>query len=141
MSIRRWMALVICPGLGRELDNAEAARGLLKQGRDADLQRIRDLELELELAGRMGADFGRRKEILLLLIGMYANHKELAVTTVSAQAANDGKFYGRLMGDGTIRAQTYADVMHWFSDNWPDDLPWPQNIARPDVAPAKKDAA
>ncbi len=50
-----------------------------------------------------------------------------------------GDFFKKLQAGGDCRTSTADRAMQWFSDNWPDDLSWPNEIARPPSA--KREAA
>ena len=54
---------------------------------------------------------------------------------VSALIVNDGKLYHRISNGGSVTIPTYQKVLHWFSDNWPIDLLWPEDIERPEPGP------
>lgn len=76
---------------------------------------------------------------LVRLGTMYGAHLGLTIKTVSTYAANDGKWLSGL-DDGlgcTIRKANA--VLCWFSNNWPVDLEWPRELARP--AKSKREAA
>lgn len=79
------------------------------------------------------------KQALITLAETYADHKGLAISTVSTYAAGDGKFFGKLKGRSSCTLKTAETVVQWFSNHWPADLEWPCSIARP--KPAKKEAA
>jgi hypothetical protein len=68
---------------------------------------------------------------LVRLAEAYAEHLSLTLSTVSTYARSDGKFFGRLKGGSGCTVKTATTVAQWFSDNWPDDLAWPRDIARP----------
>lgn len=68
---------------------------------------------------------------LVTLAESFAAHRALSLSTVSTYARNDGKFFIRLKGGAGCTVRTAATVAQWFSDNWPDDLEWPRDIARP----------
>lgn len=68
---------------------------------------------------------------LVRLAETYAGHHSLSLSTVSTYARNDGKFFDRLRSGAGCTLKTAAAVLQWFSDHWPEDLAWPQEIARP----------
>lgn len=68
---------------------------------------------------------------LVNLAETYAAHVGLKLSTVSTYAATDGKFFGRLKVGSGCTLRKAAMLVGWFSDNWPDDLEWPRDIARP----------
>lgn len=71
------------------------------------------------------------KQALVHLAETYAAHHNLALSTVSTYAANDGKFFGNLKGDAGCTLSKAERVVAWFSENWPADLTWPRDIQRP----------
>lgn len=73
-------------------------------------------------------------EHLLDLADAYSAHTGLRLTTVGAYAANDGKFFGRLKAGAGCTLRKASAIVRWFSDNWPADLEWPRDIARPSAA-------
>ena len=49
-----------------------------------------------------------------------------------------GDFFRKMAAGGDCRTRTAVRVVEWFSDNWPADLEWPRDIARP--TPSKRAA-
>lgn len=75
---------------------------------------------------------------LIDLCDAYAHHMNISHWRVSFLARGDGQFFKRL-GDGKgCTVSTMVKVMQWFSDNWPDDLEWPQDIPRPPASKKKE---
>lgn len=72
-------------------------------------------------------------ESILKLAKTYADHRSLALATVSLYAANDGKFFNRLEGNSTCTFRRAEKLTLWFSENWPIDLEWPREIPRPNI--------
>jgi len=68
---------------------------------------------------------------LIRLAEAYAEHCSLTLSTVSTYARKDGKFFGRLKSGSGCTLNTANTVVLWFADNWPADLAWPKDIARP----------
>lgn len=77
---------------------------------------------------------------LLALCDSFAHHRGITHWRVSILVGCGGGFFERLRVGGGCTLKTAARVMQWFSDNWPDDLPWPADIPRPPKS-KKKDAA
>lgn len=50
---------------------------------------------------------------------------------ISVRIFGKGDFFRGLMAGADCRTSTADRAMQWFSDNWPDDLAWPKDIARP----------
>lgn len=74
---------------------------------------------------------GMNTETLLNLAESYAAHRGLTLSTVSTYAATDGKFFPQLKSGASCTLRRAARVLAWFSENWPADLEWPHDIARP----------
>lgn len=69
---------------------------------------------------------------LLSCAAAYAGARKVSPATIGRLAAGDWRFFDRLDGgDTTFTARKYDDVMQWFSDNWPDDTAWPDDVSRP----------
>lgn len=68
---------------------------------------------------------------LVKLAEAYAEHQQLTLSTVSTYAAKDGKRLPHLKNGGGCTVRTAGAILQWFSDNWPEDLAWPKDIARP----------
>lgn len=73
--------------------------------------------------------------IVVRLAKRVAEHRGLALSTVSTYAGGDGKLVGRLIDGHDITTRRAARIVQWFSDHWPGDLPWPPDIRRPDPSP------
>lgn len=70
-------------------------------------------------------------QTLVKLAESYGAHRGLKLSTVSTYAATDGKFFGRLKSGAGCTLRKASVLIAWFSDNWPEDLEWPSDIARP----------
>lgn len=68
---------------------------------------------------------------LVRLAETYGEHLQLTLSTVSTYAANDGKKLPHLKSGGGCTVKTASAILDWFDKNWPDDLAWPKDIARP----------
>ncbi|MGR7993874.1 hypothetical protein [Xanthobacter sp. ZOL 2024] len=64
----------------------------------------------------------------------YAEARNIKISTVGRLAAGDWRFFDRIVEGKSFTARTYDEVMGWFAVNWPEDIPWPNDIRRP--APA-----
>lgn len=69
----------------------------------------------------------------------YGKAKDLEPTTVGRLAAGDWRFFERIGDGASFTARKYDQILCWFADNWPDDLPWPADVPRP--APHQASAA
>jgi hypothetical protein len=71
------------------------------------------------------------RENLLKCASAYADEREISLSTLGRLAAGDWRFFDNLnKDDKTFTARKYDEVVRWFSDNWPDDLSWPDGISR-----------
>lgn len=103
--LRRRIALAICPELA-----APVAAPKLVKSQSQSRTNIQDI-LELSAA--------------------YQRHKGLSHWRVSYLVRGDGQFIKRLSEGRSCTVKTANAVLQWFSDNWPDNLPWPSDIPRP----------
>ena len=68
---------------------------------------------------------------LLALIELYAEHENLALTTVSSHVTGSGDTVGRLRRGGDLNTRRFERAVRYLSDHWPDGLPWPAHTPRP----------
>ena len=68
---------------------------------------------------------------LLELSDLYGQHANLSHWRVSFLATGNGQFFRGLKEGCSCTLKTASKVVAWFSDNWPADLEWPRDIARP----------
>ena len=71
---------------------------------------------------------------LLNLADRYGSDKALSLSTVSLYAAGQGRLMGRLREGCGITVGRRDRILQWFSDHWPPELPWPEEIPRPSPA-------
>ena len=71
---------------------------------------------------------------LLDLLGLFAAHSELSVSTVSRLALGSGDVPNRLLAGGTITVRRLDRGLQYLSDNWPEGVQWPDHTARPKPA-------
>lgn len=79
----------------------------------------------------MEAELIRHLELLLAAYRAKLGYEE---TTVGKHCTSDGYFFKRLREGSTITARKYDAVVLWFSQNWPDDVEWPDAVIRPALA-------
>lgn len=65
----------------------------------------------------------------------YARYKGLRLGSLSVYANCQSEFFGRISRGKAVdfKISTYDRLITWFSDNWPDELPWPVGLERPTV--------
>lgn len=68
---------------------------------------------------------------LLRVSDAYCEAKDLARPTVSALILKDSRAFDRVADGGSITIRNYERAMQWFSNHWPQDLPWPREVSRP----------
>jgi hypothetical protein len=68
---------------------------------------------------------------LLLLARLYGQATSLSAARISTIVFNDGKTIDRIGRGGDIRTGSFERAVWWFSDHWPDGLPWPDGVHRP----------
>jgi hypothetical protein len=79
------------------------------------------------------------RQNLRMLVGAYSAKTGRGPARVGTLAASSGSFFKRIESGGSLTVDTYTKVLHWFSDNWPADLDWPVDVARP--APSSTSSA
>ena len=70
-------------------------------------------------------------EHLLRLAARYGSQKALALSTVSLYAAGQGQLLARLQAGCGITVARRDRILQWFSDHWPEEVSWPDDIDRP----------
>ncbi|MCC5966165.1 MAG: hypothetical protein JJU24_08505 [Natronohydrobacter sp.] len=68
---------------------------------------------------------------LITLAETLAAHQGVTHYAISMRALKKGDFFKKLMAGGDCRTATATRVLHWFDQNWADDLEWPRHIERP----------
>ena len=64
----------------------------------------------------------------------YARHHGLALSTVGRLAGGHGHFFERV-ADGRVTIRRVGRAVQWFSDCWPAELEWPEELQRPAPGP------
>jgi hypothetical protein len=77
---------------------------------------------------------------VLALADRFCASSGLAQATLSTRIFNDGKRLTKLRDGGDLGTRHFAATVQWFSDHWPEEAEWPENIARPaPIAPSSSD--
>jgi len=63
---------------------------------------------------------------LLTLVSRLAPHIGRSEATISNWCTSHGRLFERLRSGKGMNVRTYRDVLKWFSENWPEDLEWPE---------------
>ncbi len=72
---------------------------------------------------------------LFALASAYGEAKNIEEATVGRHCAADGRFFERLRDGKTFTIRKYDEVVAWFATNWPAQIEWPPEVARPAPAP------
>ena len=68
---------------------------------------------------------------LVALMGRFAKHTGLSISTVSRHATGSGDTVARLQRGGTMTIKRFDRAVRFLSDNWPDSMAWPGDVPRP----------
>lgn len=60
-----------------------------------------------------------------------SKHLGWKLSTIGTYGVNDGKIFDRWSRGGGCTLRTSKAFLAWFSDNWPEELSWPEDIPRP----------
>lgn len=72
---------------------------------------------------------------LLMCASTFCEARSVSLATVGRLAAGDWRFFDRLDdSEKTFTARKYDEVIGWFSENWPDAVPWPSEVSRPSAS-------
>ena len=77
-----------------------------------------------------------REDLLLRLSRLLGAHRNIGPSRVGALVGCDGRFFKDInqrpgQEPRSVRRPTFDRVVQAFSDIWPDELAWPQDIPRP----------
>lgn len=81
------------------------------------------------------------REEMLTLARLYSERTKRSLARIGTLVHNQGAFFNKLEDGKTVTVETYQKVLRWFSKNWPADLEWPAEIARPVIREAANEAA
>lgn len=82
-----------------------------------------------------------QRAALITLALTLAKHEGVTHYAISMRALGKGDFFKNLIGGADCRTSTAARLFNFFSDSWPADLDWPDEINRPSVDRRKRKAA
>ena len=77
------------------------------------------------------APLDRTAAYLVALVELFAEHTGRSAGTVSRLATGSGDTIVRLRRGSTITARRIDRALRYLSDNWPEDLPWPDRTDEP----------
>jgi hypothetical protein len=72
------------------------------------------------------------REQLLTLFEGYCASRTLSPSRVSTLVFNGGHVIERITSGGDVTTGRFEHAVQWFSANWPDGTPWPDDIPRPE---------
>ncbi|WP_157091517.1 hypothetical protein [Methylobacterium nodulans] len=75
------------------------------------------------------------------MAGLYGSATGLKRTTVSWRLFQDTNKLDVIASGRDLYLGRYERAMQFFSDHWPDNLPWPDDIRRPPKSAAQVEAA
>lgn len=76
------------------------------------------------------------REQFLLLSDGYCEAKGISRSRLSTIVMNGGHVIDRIDNGGDLSTGSFERARQWFSDNWPETSPWPEQIWRPAKAEA-----
>jgi len=76
-------------------------------------------------------------EQLLDVCDRYCAHVGRARSRVSTRVFGSGDRLDGIAAGKDLNTRSFERAMAWFSQNWPADLAWPEDIARPVAAQAR----
>lgn len=71
------------------------------------------------------------EEKIVVLGSALAKARGLSEARIANLAGRDGGFFARLRNGKSCRLDTAKRMLQFFSDNWPEGLPWPDCVERP----------
>lgn len=74
---------------------------------------------------------------LLLVSDAFCAATGMGRKRLSTLMLQRGARLDELAGGGDLGTRTWAKAMRWLSDNWPDDVEWPEGVKRPYVEAAE----
>lgn len=78
----------------------------------------------------MGPHMDYREE-LTTLADQFHQHGGQSPARVATIVLNQSTFFSRMANGGKCSVDAWLEVKGWFSDNWPEALPWPEGVERP----------
>jgi hypothetical protein len=68
---------------------------------------------------------------MLVLATTYAKATDVSAQAIGQRIMRDNTFFRRIAEGAGFTASTYDRVVHWFDENWPDEVAWLAYIPRP----------
>lgn len=76
------------------------------------------------------------REVLLTLFECYCRRVKLSQSRVSSLVFNHGGRIARIRAGRDFTVGSYERALLWFTEHWPEGLPWPSGIEQPPRAGA-----
>ncbi len=70
-------------------------------------------------------------EALICISDRYCAAKKLSRARVSTIVFNSGMTLDRIAAGKNFTNKSYERALTYFSENWPNDIEWPENVVRP----------
>lgn len=70
-------------------------------------------------------------EQLVAVATAYSEKTGTSLSTISTRLFNGGGRLATIANGGDLNTRNFESAMAWFSENWPQDLPWPKGVGRP----------
>lgn len=67
----------------------------------------------------------------LKCVEIYCAYSGRAEATLSSRVFHDGKRIAAIREGSDVGLRRMAVAMRWLSENWPEGLPWPEDVPRP----------
>jgi hypothetical protein len=72
------------------------------------------------------------RETVLRLFSIYCATSGRSASRVSTLIWNHGARHRQISRGADLRTRSFEHALRWFSARWPEHLPWPQGIVRPE---------
>lgn len=67
-----------------------------------------------------------------VLVAAFEQATGIKRVTLSWRLFADSKKLKAIMDGGDLQTQRFDKAVQWFSDNWPEAMPWPVTLSRPE---------
>ena len=74
------------------------------------------------------------RKAVLQLFSLYCASSGRGPARVSTLIWNHGARHHQILCGADLRTRSFERAIAWFSDHWPEDLPWPPGVPRPGTA-------
>lgn len=74
---------------------------------------------------------------LITVATAYSEATGASLSTLSTKLFNGGGRLQAIAAGGDLNTRNFENAMRWFSENWPEGLPWPAGVGRPQLVEAR----